>query len=86
MFQTLQKWFKKYIFIAMARNNYLKLDKVTLAEWVDKALLQSLKKEIIKLGFKVCKNWPLNLVAMVGKFGLSKVFIATEKEKVENAY
>ncbi len=69
----------------MARNNYLKLDKVTLAEWVDKALLQSLKKEIIKLGFKVCKSWPLNLLAMVGNFGLSKVFIVTEKERAKNA-
>jgi len=30
--------------------------------------------------------WPLNLVAMVGKFGLNKVFIAIEKAKAENAY
>jgi hypothetical protein len=39
----------------MARNNYLEHDKVTLTKWVDKALSQSLKKEIIKLGFKVAR-------------------------------
>jgi hypothetical protein len=42
----------------MARNNYLKPDKATLAKWVDKAFLKSLKKEIVKLGFKVCRIWP----------------------------
>ncbi len=87
MFQTFQKCFKYiYKYLTMARNNYLKPDKATLAEWVDKAFLQSLKKEIVKLGFKVCKIWPLNLVAMVGKFGLNKVFITIEKARVENAY
>jgi len=45
-----------------------------------------LKKEIIKLGFKVCRIGPLNLVAMVGKFGLSEVFIAIEKARAKNAY
>ncbi len=70
----------------MARNNYLKPNKVTLVKWVDKALLQSLKKKTLKSRFRVCKIWPLNLLAMVGKFGLSKVFIATKKERTENAY
>jgi hypothetical protein len=37
----------------MVRNNYLDPNKVTVAEWVDKALLQYLKKIIIKSGFKV---------------------------------
>jgi hypothetical protein len=45
-----------------------------------------LKKKTLKSRFRVCKIWPLNLLAMVGKFGLSKVFIATKKERTENAY
>jgi nitrate reductase NapE component len=48
---------------------------------VDKALQQFLKKENIKLGFKVCGIWPLNLIAMVGKFGLIEMFIAINKEE-----
>jgi hypothetical protein len=39
----------------MAKNNYLELDQIIIITWVDKALQQSLKKENIKLGFKVCK-------------------------------
>jgi hypothetical protein len=53
---------------------------------VDKALLESLKKETIKVGFKVCKIWPLNLVVMVGKFGPNEVFIATRKKGIKNSY
>jgi hypothetical protein len=34
---------------AMAKNNYFKLDKVTLVAWVDKALQPSSKKENIKI-------------------------------------
>jgi nitrate reductase NapE component len=70
----------------MAKNHYLYFDKVTLAEWVDKALLQSLKKETINSRFRVYGIWPLNLAAMVGKFGLSEVFIVVEEEGAENAY
>jgi hypothetical protein len=40
----------------MARNNYLESDEVTLAKWVDKALLESLKKKTIKSRFKVCNE------------------------------
>jgi hypothetical protein len=69
------------IISTMARNNYLEPDKVMLAKWVDKALLQSLKKEIIKSGLKVCKIWSLNLTTMVGKFGPNEVFITTKKEE-----
>jgi hypothetical protein len=70
----------------MARNNYLEPNKVTLAKWVDKALLQYLKKETIKLGFRVYKIWPLNPATMVGKFGLSEVFIGAKEEGAKNAY
>jgi hypothetical protein len=64
----------------MARNNYLDPNKVTLAEWVDKTLLQYLKKETIKLRFKVYMIWPLNPATMVGKFGPSEVFIVEKEE------
>jgi hypothetical protein len=53
---------------------------------VDKALQQSLQKENIKSRFKVFGIWPLNLIAMVGNFGPSVVFIAIEKEDHENPY
>jgi len=39
----------------MANNNFLEPNKMTLAEWVDKVLQQSLKKENIKSMFKVCE-------------------------------
>ncbi len=41
----------------MAKNKYLEPNKVTLVEWVDKALQQSLKKENIKI--KVQGLWNL---------------------------
>jgi hypothetical protein len=44
-------------------------------------LLQSLKKKTIKLRFRICRIWSLNLVAMVGKFRFNEVFTA-----IENAY
>jgi hypothetical protein len=37
----------------MVKNNHLEPNKVTLTTWVDKALQQPLKKENIKLRFKV---------------------------------
>ncbi len=70
----------------MVKNNYLELDKATLSEWVDKALLQSSKKETIKFRFKVCWIQPLNLVIMVGNIGPIKVFTIAKEEGVENAY
>jgi hypothetical protein len=45
-----------------------------------------LKKQTIKLRFKVCRIWPLNPIAMVGKFGPNKVFITTKEEGEKNAY
>ncbi len=70
----------------MVRNNYFEPNKVTLVKWVDKALLQSLKKKTIKSRFRVCGIWPLNPIAMVGKFGRNEVFTTVEKEGVENSY
>jgi hypothetical protein len=69
----------------MARYNYLDLDKVTLVDWVDKALLQSLKTKTITLAFRVCGIWPLNPTIMVGNFDPNEVFIVA-KDGEENAY
>jgi hypothetical protein len=70
----------------MAKNNYLELNKAKLVAWVDKALQQSLKKENIKLGFRVYGIWPLNPSTMVGKFGPSDVFNTTKEEEHELSY
>lgn len=53
---------------------------------MDKALQQSSQKENIKSRFRVFRIWPLNLIAMVGKFGPSDVFITTKEEEHENSY
>ncbi len=37
----------------MAISKFNKLDKITLARWVDKALHQSLTKQNIKVGFRL---------------------------------
>jgi hypothetical protein len=66
---------------AMAKALYLELDKVALVAWVDKALQQSLKKENIKLGFRVFGIWPLNLTTVVGKIGLGDVFTRVKEEE-----
>jgi hypothetical protein len=39
LLQAFKNVFKKEKDTTMASNNYLELDKVTLVEWVDKALL-----------------------------------------------
>jgi hypothetical protein len=45
---------------AMAKNNYIKLDKIMLTRWIDKALNQTLTKKNITSGFRTTEIWPLN--------------------------
>ncbi len=40
----------------------------------------------IYIGFRVCGIQPLNLLAIVGKFGPSEMFIATKEDDHENSY
>jgi hypothetical protein len=54
-FKPFKTTFRKERDSNMVKNNYLEPNKVTLAAWVDKALQQSLKKENIKLRFKVSR-------------------------------
>jgi len=70
----------------MVKNNFLELDKINLTKSVDKGLRQSLKKENIKFGFKVCKIWPLNFASMAKKFVPSEVFTTMEEEDPRNSY
>ncbi len=80
-FKAFKNAIKKVKDNVMAKNKYLELNKVTLIEWVDKwvvyVLQQSLKKDNIKSKYMICKIWPLNLIAIIRKFGSIKVFIAT---------
>jgi hypothetical protein len=66
--------------VIMAKSNLLEPNKITLVEWVDKALQQSLKKENMKSGFSVCRIWPLNSIDMAKKFGPSEVSLQQKKE------
>jgi hypothetical protein len=81
-FKPFKTTFRKKQNVTMAKKHFLQLDKILLAKWVDKALQQSLKKENIKLGFRVYKIWPLNSIAMAIKFGPSEVFTIIEEKDV----
>jgi hypothetical protein len=48
----------------MVRNNHRELNKATLINWVDKALIQLLSKKNIKSNLKATKVWPFNPKAM----------------------
>jgi tRNA A37 threonylcarbamoyladenosine biosynthesis protein TsaE len=48
-FKPFKNAFKKVRDNVIAKSKYLEPNKVTLIEWVDKALQQSLKKENIKI-------------------------------------
>jgi hypothetical protein len=43
-FKPFKTVFRKERNVAMAKNNFLELDKITLVKWLEKTLQQSLKK------------------------------------------
>jgi hypothetical protein len=51
---------------------------------VDKALQQSSKNDNIKSRFRVSWIWPLNLVAMVGKFVPSDMLTSVQEEDLDH--
>jgi hypothetical protein len=59
----------------MFRNNYRKLDKVTLAGWVDKTINQSLSNQNIKARFKTTRIWLLNPKAMDNRSRPNELYI-----------
>ncbi len=48
----------------MVSNNYIELDKITLVNWVEKVLDQSLTTKNILSRFRVGRIWPLSPIAM----------------------
>ncbi len=52
--------FRKVKDVVTFRNNDMKLDKITLARWIDQALEQSFTKKNIKFKFKTTCLWPFN--------------------------
>jgi hypothetical protein len=52
-FKLFKVAFRQFSFFTLVKSNYLELEKITLATWVDKALQQSLKNENIKSRFRI---------------------------------
>jgi len=73
--------FRKERNITMVRRNYTKLNKITLARWVDKALNLALTRKNIMLGFKGTRIWPLNPRAMDSRIGLNILYILQNQAK-----
>jgi len=59
----------------MINNNYIELDKITSASWVEKSINQSLTEKNIILRFKVGGIWQLNLGAMHEKIIPSNLYL-----------
>jgi len=58
----------------MVRRNYTKLDKITLAGWVNKTLNLTLIRNNIMSRLKGIRIWPLNLRAIYSKIGLNTLY------------
>jgi hypothetical protein len=67
----------------MINTNYIELDKITLTNWVEKSIDQSLTKKDIILGFKVGGIWQLNLGTMHEKTILSSLHLVNNTHKEE---
>ncbi len=67
--------FRKEKDATMANNNYIEPDKITLANWVEKALNQSMTKKNILSRFRLARIWPLNPTIMHGKTNLNGLYI-----------
>jgi hypothetical protein len=58
----------------MINRNYIKLNNIFLARWVDKALHQALSRKNIILWFKSIWIWPLNPKAMDERTRLNNLY------------
>ena len=65
----------------MALNNCNKVEKETLAHWMDLVFNRALSNSNIVTGFKAIRIWPLNLDRMQQKMGLSKIIYSIPFEK-----
>jgi hypothetical protein len=73
-FKPFKTNFRKEKDITMVRRNYKKIDKITLAGWVNKALNLTFAKNNIMSGFKGIGIWPLNPRAMESKTSPSTMY------------
>jgi hypothetical protein len=74
-FKPFKTTFKKEKDNTMIKNNHCKLEKCTLARWVDKALEHALIKKNINSGFKAAKICPYNPKEMDDKTKPIDVYI-----------
>ena len=74
--------FKAYKNKWMIKNNGGKVEKETLAHWVDLSLTRLLSKSNITVAFKAIRIWPLNLEKIQQKMGSSKTIYSIPLEKL----
>jgi hypothetical protein len=84
-FKPFETTFRKEKNISMVRRNYIKLDKIALVGWVDKALDLAFTRKNIMSRFKGIGIWAFNPKAMDSKIGFSTIYtlqnlIREEKE------
>jgi hypothetical protein len=70
--------------IAIFNRNYIELDKIALARWVDKALNHALIRKNIMSRFKGTGIWPFNPKAMEEKTSPSTLFTLVNQTKEDD--
>jgi hypothetical protein len=58
----------------MINRNYIELNKIVSARWMDKTLNQTLSRKNIILRFKSTRIWPLDLKAMDDRTRLNNLY------------
>jgi hypothetical protein len=71
--------FRKEKDVAMASNNYIEPNKITLANTVKKDLNQTFTNKNIFPGSKVVEIWPLNPATMHEKTNLSNLYTSNNR-------
>ncbi len=68
----------------MFSRNYIELNKITLARWVNKVLDQTLIRKNIILKFKGTRVWPFNLRAMEEKTSPSTLYTLVNRTREDD--
>jgi hypothetical protein len=76
--------FRKERDVIVVKRNYTKLDKLTLARWVDKALDLTLTRNNIMSRFKSTRIWPLNARAINSITDLSILYTLQARGEEES--
>jgi hypothetical protein len=82
-FKSFNTTFKKERNTTMINNNYIELDKIVLAGWVDKTLHQTFLRKNIILGFKSIRIWLLDLKVTYERTRFSNLYIIVNKTREE---